>query len=100
MVELALECEAAFRDPVGVGNEREAGGFERIRRTGRGGAEDIPAAMPQRADRAAQRGKQRRLPTGGGDGRRAQPSISSSSRPRVSLTRARTKKKEMKAESA
>lgn len=90
------EGEAAVRDAVGIGQQRETSRVERVARAFRCRAEQVAAFMPQRADRAAEQGQEPELPPRMAE-ERGQPTISSSSRPRVSCTSARTKKKETSA---
>ena len=98
----AVEGEAPLRDPVGIGDQRKAGHGERVVRPVGRAPKQVDAIQHQGRHRSADRGRERRFqrPRPQDDRVLAQPTMSSSSRPLVSLTMARTKKKEMAANRA
>ena len=98
----AVEQEAPVRDPVGIGDQREAGHRQRIGAAVGRTAQQIDAVIGQPAQRSARVGRERRFQRARPQDDRlvAQPTISSSSRPLVSCTILRTKKKEIAANSA
>ena len=98
----AIDGEATVGNPVGVGHERKARHRQWIRRSFRSLSQQVDAIQRQAGKRPADRGRQHCLqrPRPQCDDLRVQPTISSSSRPLVSLTIARTKKKEISAKKA
>jgi hypothetical protein len=97
-----VKIEAPLRDPVGIRDQRKTRRGERIVGAGGRAPKQVGAVQRQMQQRPADRGRERCLqrPRPQDDDLLAQPTISSSSRPLVSLTMARTKKKEMAANTA
>lgn len=100
----ATDDKAAMRDPVGVRDQGKAGGFQwptRIgRRVERSRAQYVAPIDTERQQRPAPVGRKPCFNAVRGEPKQRQPTISSNSRPLVSCTSARTKKKEIAANAA
>src|SRR3546814_90113 len=95
------EAEAAMGDAVRIGHQRKAGHLQRICAVCRSGAQYLRPREAQRRQRSADGRGERGFHRARLQGDEAvQPTMSSSSRPFVSCTRARTKKKETAAKKA